>query len=173
MGSGSKAWVLDLGGGRRAAVGGREMVHVVVEPTLFPVPATPSYCRHVLAWSGRVLPVMDAGARLDGPTGAMAAPRLVGVMAFRATPDGPVQYGGVGLDAVPAGLTVTDEQACPLPESRSDWRPYVVACFTDPRTGPVPVLDLPRLFDRPSATALAALSPGTTRWGSRATAVLA
>ena len=60
----STAWVLALDQQLRAAVGEREMVHLIEAPTLLEVPRSPFYCRQVLVWNDAVLPAMDLAAWL-------------------------------------------------------------------------------------------------------------
>jgi len=64
--SSKNAWVLDFGMSFRAAVGGRELLHLIDTPATFAVPCTPLYCRRVVFWQERLLPVMDIASRQGG-----------------------------------------------------------------------------------------------------------
>ncbi len=155
--AGVNAWVLTLKGRLHAAVGELEMVHIIpYSPKLFVVPASPDYSHHVLIWEDEVLPVMDLRTYLLGAGGGRdvavtGIENLVGVVAFQAHPGEAPRYGGLLLDDVPARVRVTDDDACALPVAPAAWAPIAVSCFEHEDHGPVPVLDLRRLFSRPVA----------------------
>lgn len=138
------AWILALDQQLRAAVGEREMVHLIEAPTLLAVPHSPFHCRQVLVWNNILLPAMDLAAWLRG----QPAPRpqtLAGVFAYQAHPGADPEYGALLLAGIPTRTRVTDEQACALPKQPDHWRTLAIACF---RQGdqPIPILDLPHIF---------------------------
>ncbi len=138
------AWVLALDFEFRAAVGEREMVHLIETPTLLDVPWSPYYCRQILVWNQLILPAMDPAAWLRG----QPSPReqtLVGVFAYQTQPGAEPDYAALLLAAIPERVRVTDAQACALPEQPSGWRTLSISCFQ--RGGqPIPILDLPFIF---------------------------
>ncbi len=136
------AWLLDFGGSYQAAVGARELLHLVNEPATFAVPYTPEYCRRVVSWQEHLLPVMDIKARLGDAPGEAPFLAVVGYQQQRGAYP---QFGALMLASPPRQLAVTDEQACPLPEGSSAWRELSISCF-DHQGTPVPVLDLRRIF---------------------------
>ena len=140
----SAAWVLALDHQLFAAVGEREMVHVVETPTLLEVPRSPPYCRQVLVWNDTVLPAMDLAAWLRGQP-AQRQQTLAGVFAYQARPEANPEYGALLLAGIPARTRVADEQACALPKQAGNWRSVAISCF---RQGdqPIPILDLPHIF---------------------------
>jgi len=143
------AWLLDLGEGLLAAVGQLEVVHVLPDaPTLFEIPQSPSYCRKVLVWETEMLPLMNLAMRLLGRTVAESR-GLVAVTAFQAYPGAQPCYGALMLDAPPVRIRVSDSQACDLPDAQSGWRRLAIACFEQSGRGPVPVLDLAKVFSLP------------------------
>ena len=140
----STAWVLALDQQLLAAVGEREMVHLIEAPTLLEVPRSPFYCRQVLVWNDAVLPAMDLAAWLRG----QPAPRpqtLVGVFAYQTQPGADPEYGALLLADIPTRIRVADEQACALPQQPSDWRTLAISCFKQDDQ-PIPILDLPHIF---------------------------
>ena len=149
--SGVNAWLLNLGAGLHAAVGERELIHVLPDtPTLFEVPRAPRYCRKVLVWQGAVVPLMDLSMRLiASPLVMQETLGLVVVTAYQRQPDQAVRYGALLLNAPPVRIRVSDAQACNLPEPASAWRRLAVACFEQGDSGPVPVLDLGFVFSTP------------------------
>jgi chemotaxis signal transduction protein len=142
------AWLLDLGGGLFGAVGEREMVHVLPDrPVLQEIPQSPGYCRKVLVWQGEVLPLMDLAGRLAArPRVSEGRPELIAVTAFQQQPGAAPRHGALVLNAPPVRVRVHDAQACELPEPQRRWQRLSIACFQHPDHGPVPVLDLPRVF---------------------------
>ena len=151
----SNGWLLKLRGQWHAAVGLRELVHVLpYSPRLYVVPQTPPHARHVILWEGRILPVVDLVAYLEaGAEGGLrtatnrpSLDHLVGIIAYQTAPGSEVSLAGMLLGKVPERLRVTDEQACALPESPPGWSQVAISCFEHPDYGAVPILDLPRLF---------------------------
>lgn len=136
------AWLLTLDAELYAAVGVRELIHLVQAPALFTVPDTPAYCQQVLLWQERIVPVMDLAAWLWGRRAA-SAPSLVGVFAYQATKT--IAYGALPLTAAPARRQVSDEQACALPEHPPGWAHVAFSCFSD-EDKKIPILNLQRLF---------------------------
>jgi chemotaxis signal transduction protein len=146
------AWQLDLGSGLWAAVGEREMIHLMSDPpALFEIPHSPSYCRRVFVWQGRILPLMDLPLRLLGQHSLSQG--LLAVVAFQKYPEATIRHGALLLDSPPVRIRVEDSQACDLPESPSGWRHLAIACFEQAQQGPVPILDLSRVFLLPPASA--------------------
>jgi chemotaxis signal transduction protein len=150
------AWLLRLPGRLHAAVGERELVHIIPQtPTLYEIPGAPEHCRHALVWQGEILPLMDVGARLRGAHGQdqtmtlAGIAVLVGVVAYPDPVGGEVRHAGLRLARVPVRVSVSDAQACRLPHEGPDWTRLAISCFAQPGLGPVPILDLSRLFGAP------------------------
>jgi len=146
------AWLLNLGDGLHGAVGEREMIHVLPDaPTLYQIPQSPGYCRQVLVWQGEVLPLMDLAKRLPcgmlgTPDGVVGMRDLVVIAAFQEHPGEAPRHGALLLRGMPVRIAVSDADACELPASLRAWRPYLLSCFAYSNVGPVPVLDLRRVF---------------------------
>jgi chemotaxis signal transduction protein len=136
------AWLLDFGGACKAAVGTRELLHLVDAPATFAVPCTPEYCRSIVLWQERLLPVMDIAARLGARP--LAAPFLA-VIGYQQQRGEYPQFGAFMLSSPPRQLAVSDEQACRLPDENSTWRELALSCF-EHQGLPVPVLNLRRIF---------------------------
>jgi hypothetical protein len=130
------------------------------EPVAHPVPGTLAHARCVIAWEGRLLPLLDAGALLSGnaddwgeyPTAATSSlQNVVAIVAY--TPRGPAaaeaELGALLLRRLPERVEVADEQACDLPAPWTGWGSLFVSCFEHPEHGPVPILDLAALFAPP------------------------
>ncbi len=139
------AWLLDFGQSLRAAVGARVLLQILDKPKLHEVPCTPPYCRSVLAWQGRLLPVMDMAARL---TGKAQKPQYLVVAGYQENPDDPVRFGALLLSAAPLVIAVADAQACPLPEQPAGWSQFACSCF-EHQGAAIPVLHPGLIFSRP------------------------
>ncbi|MFO1372415.1 MAG: chemotaxis protein CheW [Candidatus Competibacteraceae bacterium] len=140
----STAWLLHLKDAWRTAVGERELVHLIEEPTLLDIPVTPFYCRQVLIWENQILPVLDLAAWLAGQP-LSRAHKLVGVFAYQEHLDAVLSYGAVPLESVPTRRVVDDQDACELPTEPIGWRQVTISCFSDGGHA-VPILDLPYIF---------------------------
>ncbi|NJN45168.1 MAG: hypothetical protein HC808_00150 [Candidatus Competibacteraceae bacterium] len=138
------AWLLDLDSDLVAAVGEREMIHVIQAPVLFEVPSSPRYCRNVLVWQDNILPIMDIAAWLKKLPGRQVCP-VAGIFAYQTQPDWDIQYGALMLTATPSRTRVNDNQACTLPDQPAGWKTLALSCFTEVERN-IPILDLPTLF---------------------------
>lgn len=150
------AWILPITPTVDAAVGELELVHLLPEPPpLFGIPGTPDYCRRVLVWQDRIVPLMDLAERFAAPgRDAASVPGLIGVFAYRPEGGGPTGHGALLLRGIPWRLEVGDDQACPLPAWLAGWAPYAGSCFQPEGPHPaVPILRLGRVFAAPAAGA--------------------
>lgn len=161
----AQAWLLTLGTAHQAAVGIYEVVHILPDaPALFPVPQAPVYCRGVILWEERVLPVIDLCALVSEGAAKVDAARIAGlkqlvaVVAYQTARSEAAEYGALLLAEVPARTTVTDEQACELDAALAPWAAFSSSCFRHDSRGPIPVLDLRRVF-RPMLPRSPLLSP--------------
>jgi chemotaxis signal transduction protein len=136
------AWLLDFGDACRAAVGARELLHLVDAPATFAVPCTPGYCRRVVLWQERLLPVMDIATRVGAQPGKAPFLAVIGYQQQRGEYP---QFGALMLSSPPRQLAVSDEQTCRLPEENSAWQELAISCF-EHQGAPVPVLNLCRIF---------------------------
>jgi len=142
--SDSTAWILALDDRLRAAVGERELIHLIEVPTLLEVPLCPYYCRHILVWNDAVLPAMDLAAWLHGQP-SQRSRTLAGVFGYQMRRGAKPEYGALLLAGIPARARVTDESACGLPKKPRNWRSAAISCFK-PGSDLIPVLDLAHIF---------------------------
>lgn len=145
--SSANAWLLDFGDACRAAVGARELLHLIDAPVTFEIPLAPAYCHQVVKWQDRLLPVLDMSMRLGGAPQMGAFLAVVGYQQRRG--EFP-QFGALRLSAPPRQLSVGDDQSCALPETADAWQPWVISCF-EQRGQAIPILNLGRVFETPPA----------------------
>lgn len=138
------AWIVDLADGLRAAVGERDMIHLVEQPLCESIPYTPAHCCCVLLWEGEILPIMDLTLWLTGQSVEPTC-RSIGIVAWQTQPEAAPQYGALLFSGLPRKVQVSDEQRCDLPLQPSGWKTVAISCFRH-HGQPVPILDLPLIF---------------------------
>ena len=136
------AWLLSFGVDCAAAIGGRELFHILYRPQTHVLPRTPAHCSRVIEWEGQLLPLWDTRGRLgESPTTEVAMVAVVGYL----DTDGDTAFGALCIEAPPQRITVNDAQACDLPETAPEWRHISQSCFNRD-DAPVPILDLTSMF---------------------------
>ncbi|MDQ1315592.1 MAG: hypothetical protein QG662_1701 [Pseudomonadota bacterium] len=139
----STAWLLDFGDELFAAVGERELMHLVSQPHLLTVPLSPQHCGSVLAWQKHLLPVWDIRTWL-GQRSESEGDTLAAVVGYQHRPRQTPMFGVIALSSPPRRVIVKDTDACELPDGRS-WRTIARSCFLHGQQ-PVPILDLAAMF---------------------------
>lgn len=166
----STAWLLPLSCGFRAAVGFREIFHLLPEcPAIFPLPLATPAMPGVMLWHDRPVAVLDPGRLMN--TYAMQAPSrestatvegtcTVALAAWepevgdvRAGAASTPRIGALLLTHVPERIQVDDDQACAIPEGLAALGNILCSCFEHQGCGPVPIIDLQRLFAPPGVSA--------------------
>ena len=171
----NNGWVISLKGSWYAALGQYELVHILpYSPVLYTIPQTPPHACHVIVWQENILPVLDLATYLaeDGDawfdtwTTEVSMENLVVIVAYRGFGGSETKLGALLLRKVPERVEVTDEQACELPAHLGRWTALAISCFEHPNYGPVPILDLSRIFSSeligqyPDQTETTACTPG-------------
>lgn len=140
------AWLLNFGDGELAAVGERELLHLVPQSDSFEVPRVPRHCRHVVAWQHRVVPVWDVLEWLRPGSGSKET-RLTAVVGHQSQRGQAPRFGALLLVEPPSRIEVCNSQACELDGGQAAWREIAISSFRREGTAlPVPVLDLPLMF---------------------------
>lgn len=138
------AWLLNFGGGRCAALGLREVLHVAHSPQIASIPQTPPHCSQVLVMEERLLPAWDVAAWL-GTAAPGRATTLAAIVGYQESRRAPVQFGALLIAEPPVRITVSDEEACELPPAPTRWRAIAMSCVSHGNE-PVPILDLRLMF---------------------------
>ena len=158
----AQGWLLRLGGGLHAAIGARELLYVLPdEPQLHAIPLVPPHVPGVLVWENFIVPTLDCQLLLQvgdaaaaGTSTGLRSLRSIAAIVAMGNTTGAQASTGIGallLVHVPEQIEVRDEQDCELPPALHAHRRFFSACFEHAEMGPVPILDLPRLFTAPSA----------------------
>lgn len=155
------AWLLNFGDGEVAAVGQRELLHLVPQSSTYEVPRTPRHCRRVLAWQNQLVPVWDILEWLrPGRSDGQAA--LAAVVGYQERRRQVPRFGALMLTEPPRRIEVCNSQACELDKGQSAWHGIAISSFRhEGASEPVPVLDLPLMFS-------AELAGGAATQGSAA-----
>jgi chemotaxis signal transduction protein len=147
-----RAWLLPISPDLHVAVGEGEIAHILSGWRGFhPVPRSPRWCHDVFLWQRQVVPLFDLGVLVrHGAPVALASGSVIMIVAYAAAA-GDVRYGGLKLCGLPFSRDVTNDQICDYPTHYTGWTNIAISCFADPSHGPVPILDLPRLYGDESA----------------------
>ena len=141
----SRAWLLDFGGSLQAAVGHHEMWQVILSPTLFDIPSTPTYCNNVLVFQGHILPVFNLPNLLGQKSISLVDKGVVGIAAFQDNPTHPIRYGCLHLASMPQNIYVKDDSACELSDEKRFWEPLAISSFAH-EDRVIPIINLATLF---------------------------
>lgn len=118
-------------------------------PPVVGVPGAPYYCRGLIAWQDRRLPLLDLGTLLRAyPEPNEPPSRHVLVLAWQSAPGLSLDYGAVCARSLVRMIEVADSQQCALPADSDLWPWISLSCF-EHEGHSVPVLDTARLFGEP------------------------
>ena len=138
------AWIMKINDALYISVSRMELVHIVSDPDMVPVPRAPSYCRNITLWNDNVLPVADFTHLIEGANNNHNN-HIVAVTSYRDY-DQNVQYGGILLAESPELEHVNNDQFCDLSDATVKLRAISLSCFTNKRGFQVPVIDMSKLF---------------------------
>lgn len=136
------AWLLDVGDGKRVAIGQRELIQIIDAPDSFEVPLAPSHMREVIFWQERVVPVMQLPLRLGGQA---CTGNILALVAYHDQLSNSAGLGAIHLSAPPVRVLVDDSQASDLEDEHPAWQEMAISCF-DQQGSRIPVLHLSRIF---------------------------
>ena len=139
------AWILQLGDEIHAAIGEREMIHIIDNPELTLAETPNKYCRQQISWQGTDLPVTDFREWFMNSNVSQNDVSYVAIVAFPEHNSDTPHYGGIVIEAIPYRTQVKDSQACALPESSQSWQEVSISCFSDQGQA-TPILNLAALF---------------------------
>lgn len=138
------AWFIHVAIEFPAALGERELMHIVETPALERVSQTPCHCQYILVWEDELLPVTDLKAWLIGEATDPSIAK-VGIVGWQEAYETTPHYGALLFSDIPRRITVADEHACALPPEPVRWQDIAIWCFQhEERVGPI--LDVPRIF---------------------------
>jgi len=146
----AQAWLLEFDRQQVAAVGLHELVEVLSRPKLYHVPMSGPRSHQVLVWRDEILPVVGFGSDSDGESeGDMLRAAVTAIAVYQTVPGEPLRHGALQLSGMPKVVSVADNMACALPDTRSSIGDLAISCFFYDNFS-VPVIDLTRVFERAS-----------------------
>jgi len=129
-------------------------VELVESPRLAPVPGMAHFCRGLVAWQGRQLPLIDLQAYLGGADAPAASPfSHVLIVAYQVAPGIAIDYGAFCAPFLIRMVEVVDSDQCPLPGDQARWTGIALSCFLHQGRA-VPVLEPSRIFTSPVSPAI-------------------
>jgi hypothetical protein len=152
----ASAWLLTMNGGRCAAVGERELVHIISdEVERVDVPGVAERSNAFIVWQDRRLPLFDVTAALrehDFANDPVAVPArkseaIIVIAAYQISNESQIRFGAIPVCVLPERIEVADNSGCDLPPQSTGWKGLAHSCFRHQRLGAVPILDLGRVFD--------------------------
>jgi chemotaxis signal transduction protein len=145
-----KAWLLPTGAGT-VAIGEYELIYVIAGwQRYMPVPRSPRWCRHVFLWQNHLLPLFDLEIYINPEQrntdqNTSGSRDIVAVIAYE-NKQNEICYGGLKLGAPPSVRVVNNDEICDYPANYPDWDRIALSCIRDQDAGPVPILDIQKIF---------------------------
>ena len=140
--SGANAWLLEVGDGKRVAIGQRELIQIIDAPDSFTVPLAPAHLREVIFWQKRAVPVMQLPLCVGGTA---CSGHILALVAYTDSDSQSAGLGAIHLAAPPTRIYVDDQQASSLEGEDEVWQELAIACF-EQQGKAIPILHLSRLF---------------------------
>ncbi len=141
----TRAWVMDVGAGRRVAAGTHHVVEYLLSPNTIGLPLAPAHCPAVLIWREQIIPSVNLAGLSSSAQPGTHEWRGAVVLAYQEEPGKPLRYGALLVYAAPEETWVSDDMACPLPEESTAFQYFTSACFAHEEQA-VPVVDTTKLF---------------------------
>ncbi len=122
-------------------------LEIVEHPVIVAVPGAVYYAYGLLVWQNHTIPVINVDTLLRAyqDTPQVTTPRYALVVAYQRAPNRPLEYGALGLAALPETIEVGDEAWCDLPVSSDLWPLLALSCLRHDHHS-VPILDTAKLF---------------------------
>jgi len=129
----------------RVAVGQLELIHIIAQPSYIEIPKAPDYCKRVVVWNNKVIPVLDL-SMLVNKTSAYYQHNAVAVAMYVNGSEKQVQYGGIQLIDMPVLDTVSNEQKIVESELSVRWKPISISGYRSKDREIIPILDVQKIF---------------------------
>ncbi len=141
------ARLIEYARGRHIALPPHTTYALIENPAVVTVPGAAHYAYGLLTWQDTRVPLLDLNALLHADSGAVqtAMPRYALIVAYQSRARGPLEFGALGLAALPQTVAIGDEAQCELPSDSRLWSRLALSCFQHEGQA-VPILDTARLF---------------------------
>jgi hypothetical protein len=139
--------LVDYADGRKIALSPHTTYGLIEHPTYEEVPGAAHYGYGLMTWQSMRLPLLNLYALLHADCNAVRItfPRYALIVAYQRAVNEPIEYGAIGLAALPQTIHIGDEAQCELPCDSSLWPLLALSCFQYEDKA-VPILDTERIF---------------------------
>lgn len=134
-----RAWLIHPLGFIPCAIAEYEIIQYLTNQMTYTLPHAALHCQKVVYWHDQLIPVMN----LSIPT--KIHEEHIAMLVYQTMPNMPLQYLALAIDAPPVKITVSDQAACPLPQSNlALWEQCAKSCFLY-QSIPTPILNIAAL----------------------------
>lgn len=141
------ARLIEYAHGRRIALPPHTIYGLIEHPSFVEVPGAARYSYGLVSWQNKRLPLLNFDALLHADSAAVQsiAPPYALIVAYQCTAKEPLQYGAIGLTALPQTIAVGDDAQCELPDDSTRWTELALSCFQYEEEA-IPIIDTARVF---------------------------
>jgi hypothetical protein len=120
---------------------------LIEHPVFVAVPGSAKYAYGLMTWQYSRIPLLNLEMLLNDelyivPT---ETPRYALIVAYQSHANYPMEFGAIGLNALPKTILVGDEAQCSFPDDRKIWQFLALSCFQLEGQA-IPILDSSKLF---------------------------
>lgn len=138
------ARVLDVYWSHPVVVAPQACLELIEKPELLIVPGTKSYVQGLLRWQGRWVPVLNMQTMLSGKI-KFIRPKFCLIVMYRYPDSAVIEYGALLLKKIADTISVTNDDAMPLPDNSGLWPLIADSCVRVGNHG-APIINIQSLF---------------------------
>ena len=139
------AWLMQVDRTSRVAVGQLELIHIIAVPEYLEVPRAPDYCKRIVLWNNKIVPVVDI-SMLINKTSAYYQHNAVAIALYYDPDNQDLKYGGIQLTDMPVLDKVNNDQHIAEAELSVKWKRISLSGYRRKDNDIIPILDVQRLF---------------------------
>lgn len=129
MSNTTPAWLLQASDDIHFSIGEINAAEYITAPELHTAPISYNYCRHVINWREKIVPVIDLGM-IANDTAATNFQNMF-VITYQEKDYAPLKYAAFILTSSPEKIFVDDNSLCDLPEDYPEkLKNSVISFFT-------------------------------------------
>ena len=149
---GVAAWLLSPGHACTVAVGKFEVRHLLTNPKTYCLPRAPEYCRRLLWWNDRLVPIFDLAGWMvdaDGVTRAVNSEESLSASIYAIvgynTITSPIEYGAFEILEPPKMVYVKDSDFMTPDNKFAAKKAAIHSCFNDDGRS-IPIINVGKIF---------------------------
>ncbi len=128
----------------KVVVGEFELVYIVNQAEYIHVPQTPEYCKQVIIWNDKIVPVVDLSSWFS-LNDQYDDCKAIAILTYEGE-QGDLQYGGLKLIDISILESVTNEQFCHLSKQQRKMETISLSSYISKNGEVVPILNIPSVF---------------------------